>query len=255
MSGADYHPDVAALQAYREQGFFVTPVIFPVEQMAALRSACDTVWAEQRAAAATWDDPVERALVQTRPFICDLHQRHPAFLAFLRCPRFLAIARAMLGPDADVCYNQTVIKPPSQEPNDFAWHQDTYYASLGPDSWNMAVMADDSRTFQSWLAISDTDLSNGTLQVLPGSHRRGFPPYEQVRPDHGERRALVDVGAAQAVELQAGQMLVFSGMLLHASGSNRSGATRYVYQFCTAQPGARPLGHSLPIMRGGQATR
>ena len=167
------------------------------------------------------------------------------------------IAAAMLGADADLCYNQAVIKPRTDPgiDNAFAWHQDTHYAlgNTGAEAWDRDIMLDDARTFQSWVAISDTSLANGTLQVLPGSHRDGFPEYRPVRPGHGELAAQVDTAGAVPVELQAGQMLVFSGLLLHASGPNHGGETRYVYQFSTAGPGARRPDRCIPIRRGGEA--
>ena len=69
--------------------------------------------------------------------------------------------------------------------------------------------------------------------------------------EHGAVVAEVDDRNAVSVSLQAGQMLVFSGLLLHASGPNHGGPTRYVYQFSTAVPGARRPERCLPIRRGG----
>jgi ectoine hydroxylase-related dioxygenase (phytanoyl-CoA dioxygenase family) len=161
--------------------------------------------------------------------------------------------REMIGGEVDLCYNQSVIKPPTGErPNSFAWHQDSYYAchGFGNTEWDRAIMTDASRTFQSWVAVTRTTVANGTLIVLPGRHREGF--FEATRSaETGEFVAQLDTSKQVAVELKPGQMLVFSGMLPHASGANTSDETRMVYQFCLAPPGARRSPSVMPVLRAG----
>jgi ectoine hydroxylase-related dioxygenase (phytanoyl-CoA dioxygenase family) len=77
-----------------------------------------------------------------------------------------------------------------------------------------------------WVPLVDTDMTNGGIAVLPGSHRwndgprsfGGWSPYLNLLPMLLEH--------AQPVPMRAGSALVFSQKLFHGSRANRSGATR-----------------------------
>ncbi len=83
------------------------------------------------------------------------------------------------GEDADLNYDQIVMKQPESTGGhtyEIAFHQDNYYALRGqdPENWDEAIHLDGRRTFQGWLAFSETTLENGTLFVQPGGHRFGL---------------------------------------------------------------------------------
>lgn len=77
-----------------------------------------------------------------------------------------------------------------------------------------------------WIPLVDTDMSNGGIAVLPGSHRwnsgprsfGGWSPYWQLSAQMLEQ--------AQPLQIRAGSALVFSQKLFHGSPTNRSEATR-----------------------------
>jgi ectoine hydroxylase-related dioxygenase (phytanoyl-CoA dioxygenase family) len=74
-------------------------------------------------------------------------------------------------------------------------------------------------------AIDTTTPRNGCLQVIPGSHHA-------VLPHHGREKRIDPTEAQQArtlyIPLEAGDMLVFHSLLLHASEPNRSEQDRRV---------------------------
>lgn len=86
-----------------------------------------------------------------------------------------------------------------------------------------------------WIPLTDSYASNGTLFVLSGSHRMG----NHVRPpDVDSLDAEVTAAALQEsvpVEIEAGQMLVIDGAVVHHSPPNRSGADR-VATICALRP-------------------
>jgi ectoine hydroxylase-related dioxygenase (phytanoyl-CoA dioxygenase family) len=57
----------------------------------------------------------------------------------------------------------------------FHWHQDLAYWPVTPDP----------RTASFWLALDDTDLDNGCLSFVAGSHRE--PRLRPHLPLHGDR--------------------------------------------------------------------
>lgn len=73
------------------------------------------------------------------------------------------------------------------------------------------------------LHLDDTPASNGALRVIPGSHRHGRLSSEQLA-------ARVDQPAVTC-ECQAGDVLLMSPLILHASRRSESPARRRVLHF------------------------
>lgn len=101
-----------------------------------------------------------------------------------------------------------------------------------------------------WIPLSDSHASNGTLFVLPASHRMG----NHVRPPDVDSfdGAVGAVALAESIpiELEAGQLLVIDGALIHHSPPNGSGTER-VAAICAVGP----LGAAMRYVRseGGAA--
>ncbi|MGD8831643.1 MAG: phytanoyl-CoA dioxygenase family protein [Pseudomonadales bacterium] len=133
----------------------------------------------------------------------------------------VALAVQVLGPNVCFTHQQFVSKAARADPRtDVPWHQDSGYGRLEPPT-DLTV----------WIAMTETNPTNGCLWVLPGSHREGLKP-------HGRSGPLM---AAQVeaegipVPMQAGDALLFSGHLLHRSLPNRSAAARHALylRYCT----------------------
>jgi ectoine hydroxylase-related dioxygenase (phytanoyl-CoA dioxygenase family) len=243
-------------EQYDRDGFFVTDVVFEPKLTAMLRDEFQRVWNEEVARAeAAKADATALAMLRTRPFLSDLARRSRACADFLRHPVLLDLARQMIGPDADVPWPQAVIKPPStQLNNSFAWHQDNYYAAHGGyvKNWDRQRLLDLSNGYMCWVAVTRATVANGTLWVLPGKHLEGFLPHTR-DPQRGEWVLQADTSAKRAVELEPGQMLVFSGLTPHASGPNTtSDETRMAYQFGFVRPGTSSVPSLVPVMREGR---
>jgi hypothetical protein len=77
-----------------------------------------------------------------------------------------------------------------------------------------------------WCSLVDTDLSNGGLSVVPGSHRwsTGIRPSREHEASEGLQSELA--ARAQPVALRAGQAVVFDPAMFHGSGANHTDAPR-----------------------------
>ena len=100
------------------------------------------------------------------------------------------------------------------------WHQDWRY---GQGSLN-------SVTF--WVPLHDVGEENGTVEVMPGTHVLGYLECEElINP---RRFVIPDVSIPRRPSCPAvltqGDALVFSQMLLHRSGYNRSASPRLTTQ-------------------------
>lgn len=134
-------------------------------------------------------------------------------------PNILAAVERILGPDFYLWGSQFFSKDPG-DGKTTPWHQDAFYWPLAPHN-SVTV----------WLAFTDTDGSNGAMQVVPGTHRAGRLRH---RPSHSRGDVLdmeleegtFDLADAVHLELVAGQASLHDDNLVHGSGPNHSGRLR-----------------------------
>lgn len=95
-----------------------------------------------------------------------------------------------------------------------------------------------------WIPLTDSDASNGTLCLLPGSHLMG----NNVRPpDVNSLSAEVSdfaLNQSVQVELEAGQILVIDGSVIHHSPANTSPNER-VAAICALLPPSKEMRYAL----------
>jgi len=243
MENTTYTPDI---QKYRTDGYFITPVMYEADELVELRNEAHRLW--RKAIDQSPED--QRDKTQRLAFIGWLHERSPIFARFLKSEPLMSIAQHMIGDDVDIAGNQLVLKAPNpQGRNTFAWHQDSFYADQ--QDWDKQIIRDDARTFQCWVALTDTNEQNGCLRVIPGDHKRGILEHGR-DPINGEYALEVDETRAALAEMKAGQALIFSGLLPHASGANTSDGPRMAAQMCIGVPGTLPTEHRYEVMRDGQ---
>lgn len=85
------------------------------------------------------------------------------------------------------------------------------------------------RTVNVWCPLVDTTEHNGAMRVLPGSHKVLSAIRCSPMPPEGFESAGWQIGPDEmdAVEVEAGQAIVFDHALLHGSGANRDGRPRW----------------------------
>ncbi len=151
-----------------------------------------------------------------------LHDRDEAFSAFSRDPRLAAIA-AEIGVVEPQLWQSTIVFKQPAIGGEVRWHQDATYFVTTPHS---------VRAF--WFALEDATLENGCLWVQPGGHRG---PLRESFGWVGEQLVLTSLDATPwpdpsdtvALEVSAGSLIVFDGLLPHASAPNRSPHSRMAY--------------------------
>lgn len=158
-------------------------------------------------------------------------------------------------------YDQLLAKPPRHPDGVFHWHQDLAYWPATPSPETVTL----------WLALDDTDPSNGCLRFVRGSHLEAdLRPHRPLSGDRDESHTLVaDVEegdpAVVEVPLKRGEALAFRERVVHGSGGNASDRWRraYVLAFRTPETVAaeRAMGftHSheddLEVLRGVNGMR
>jgi hypothetical protein len=99
-----------------------------------------------------------------------------------------------------------------------AWHQDVTYWGLEPP---FAVTA--------WYAVDDSDVENGCMRVIPGTHAGGIREHgTAARPGNllsiNQEVPVTPEEEASAIDLvlRPGEISLHHGMLIHGSNPNRS---------------------------------
>ncbi len=152
----------------------------------------------------------------------DLHFTVPFVWELATHPIVLEHVEALLGPNLLLMGSHFFCKYGPSEAF-VAWHQDVTYWGLEP---KLAVSA--------WYAIDDSDVENGCLQVIRGTHLNGIRSHgkssdpsanllsinQEVDVKDNELKDIVDV------ELKAGEISLHHGLTIHGSRPNRSSRRR-----------------------------
>ncbi|MES2072967.1 MAG: phytanoyl-CoA dioxygenase family protein [Pseudomonadota bacterium] len=151
-----------------------------------------------------------------------LHDLDPVFMAFSRDPQLAAVAEDLGLADAQVWQSMYIFKQPGIG-GEVRWHQDATYFDSTPIS---------VATF--WFALEDASLENGCLWVEPGGHRgplreRFLREGDAVRVEKLDAMPWPDDSTAVPVEVKAGSLVCFHGLLPHYSAPNRSPVSRHAY--------------------------
>lgn len=214
-------------EEYRQNGFIVVPGVLSPEEMEQYKArarefalgnlppgAEKMVVRDVRVAKGLYkpEDPEFGVWKLLQPDWHDsLFERYP------ENKNLLDVSEALIGPDIKAFLTMMIYKPPGVEAN-HPFHQDAFYFSFGPHDQILGT----------WVALDPTDEENGTLAVVPGSHKLDLMDHDTPRGD------LVNFGVFGAhgyegphpdevsLRLQPGDGAFFHSRLLHRTGPNRS---------------------------------
>ena len=127
--------------------------------------------------------------------------------------RIIDLITPIAGGDLWVCMDQAVTKYPGA--GVFRWHQDNGYNRLRREH------------FQLWIALTPTRKKNGALTLAPGSHKRGLLPHTYAGV--GQMEVAADIGETVTIDADAGDVILFSSMMLHCTGPNEADTQRVAY--------------------------
>jgi phytanoyl-CoA hydroxylase len=232
------------LRRYQAQGFIVFPNFKSPHEVAALR--------ERAAAIVDAFDPGEAASIFStkdasarsdayfmesgeaiRCFLEEdgrtinkighaMHDLDPVFEAFSHGPQLGEIATCIGMRDPLIYQSMYIFKQP-RVGGEVDWHQDAAFFDTEPPS-----------VAGFWFALENATRENGCMWVQPGGHRTPLRS-RFVASNGGARLHTIDttpwptIDEATPLEVDAGTLVVFDGMLPHYSGPNRSAHSRHAY--------------------------
>lgn len=171
------------------------------------------------------------------------------FLKIVTCDAVLDAAESILGPNVQY-YQDNVFYKPARNGDESAWHQDNVWWRADPP--NMLTI---------WIALDDTDVENGAVHYVPGSHAGLIEPTMVVNDANGMTYKLlapeqVDKTKAVSFNVPAGHAVMHHCLTVHGAPPNSSDRLRRGYTVHLAQAGVVELDETRnPMLRGKAAVK
>lgn len=134
-------------------------------------------------------------------------------------PAILDAVEDLIGPNVLAFASKFWIKGPS-DGSYVSWHQDSAYFGLAPHDLVAA-----------WVALTDSNPTNGCVRVIPGSHRGPSQSHVETYDEknllaRGQEIRGLDETSAADLALEAGQFSLHHERLIHGSLPNRTNGPR-----------------------------
>ena len=206
----------AEVSQYNREGYCVLEGAIGADEVAAVMGEIDAIEQRIESTTFTFDDAEPIAFrADDMTFAVDLVGRAPGVEALCRSALFAGIVHDLVGDDARLYWNQAVYKKP-QKGRVFPWHQDNGYSFTEPQTY-----------LTCWIPLTPATLDNGCPWIVPAIHRLGTLAHESA--EAGLQIAGADFeGAARAVEVAPGDIVLFSSLTPHRTGANLTQAVRKV---------------------------
>lgn len=154
------------------------------------------------------------------------HLWEPRLLQWLLDDEVLDLAENIVGPNIGLFSSHFICKDPGDDVIT-PWHDDRFY-------WQPLIEPMD-KIVTVWLAIDDSTLENGCMQVIPGTHFND-PNYEL--EDYDDEKSLFSKGFSEdmineshavPLEIERGQCSLHDARIIHGAKGNKSRKRRCSY--------------------------
>ena len=225
------------LESYRREGYAIVRGFFGPDEVEEIAEAADQLYAEGVDHGRSFRHgnlfynvtPVENGEPLVR--MVQWPSYHQPLLNAVRLDRrFARLLEPLLGRDLKQIINQVHWKAPGSM-GDFAWHQDSRFRLPEEAYRNLGASY-----VQTGLAIDPHKTQSGCMRFIPRSHGRGDLKLDSSSEVMGS--ALTDEVLLQAglspedaveVEMEPGDLALWSPYLVHGSGTNSSDHRRRIY--------------------------
>ena len=196
---------------WREHGWVAIPDFFNATEVAILRQELAALQAAGKLRnVATVGDGKTHSTNSFNLQICPVGPHSRPIRALAYAAKVRAAITGLLGDSACQHLDQIFLKP-GRHGAGTNWHTDNAYFKSSVVEAGTGM----------WIAVHDANRANGTMQILPGSHRQQFSHRRDGGSDHHITCAdAVDPAAARHIELPAGGVLFFNYGIAHATGPN-----------------------------------
>lgn len=205
--------DEATRRQYNEDGYCVLEDAVPAETVERLIAEVDRL--ERLGEARLRRMQEGRAFIARADeitFTTHIVRNSPVVRDFYRSALFRDIVLDIIGPDVRLYWDQAVYKKP-YSPHPFPWHQDNGYTFVDPQQY-----------LTCWVALSDSDESNGGLQMVPEVHTLGT--FQHRRTALGYICYEETPVTARTLNTRAGTVVCMAATTPHQTGPNTTDQVR-----------------------------
>jgi phytanoyl-CoA hydroxylase len=196
---------------FRADGYTTAPTLFDRREVAALRAELERFKREGLGRnVVTAGDGVTHTDAEVNYQIIPLNTKSTLMRALPFAPKVVACISQLIGPAFVRQLDQIFLKP-GRTGAGTDWHQDNAYFQAPDPAQGTAL----------WIALHDATLENGTLHVIPGSHRQRFAHERDLTSDH-HIHMQVDESQAVPIPLPAGGAAFFNYGIAHATKRNNT---------------------------------
>ena len=196
---------------FQEHGFVIAPHFFDARETLALRREIERLVREGKLRnVATEGDGKTRSTAKVNLQLCPMFNHSRLYRAVPFVPKVVEAVRALIG-DPFILHLDQVFLKPGKHGMGTNWHQDNAYFKISDPTKGTAM----------WIAAHDATLANGTLHVIPDSHRTKYEHSRDGHSDHHIRCYPPEEQAVPAV-IEAGGVVFFNYGCCHATKGNQT---------------------------------
>ncbi len=214
------------LECYLRQGFMVLPDVFSKREVAVFREELKRLGndPEHKASDATVIEPGSGEIRS----VFNVHKTSPVFRNLATDRRLAGLAQFILA-DSVYIHQSRVNYKPGFRGREFYWHSDF-------ETWHVEDGMPSMRAMSISIALTDNFTYNGSLMLIPGSHRwyavcEGETPAQHYRlslkkqeygvpSDDCLKKMVNDGGGIVTATGKAGSVIVFDCNVMHGSNGN-----------------------------------
>ncbi|HAA76787.1 TPA: hypothetical protein DCE37_16890 [Candidatus Latescibacteria bacterium] len=205
----------AFIDQFKEEGYTSHETFFETREIDAMRAELERFKEDGLLRnVATEGDGETHSTTNQNLQICPITPKSPFYRSFQFHHKVIDAVGALIG-EPFVHYLDQIFLKPGLTGLGTNWHQDNAYFKV----------ADPTKGTAMWVALHDATVENGTIHVIPGSHKT---PFEHGRDPHSDHHIRCEVFEEQAVaiELPAGGVAFFNFGVAHATRANTTPSER-----------------------------
>jgi len=138
----------------------------------------------------------------------------PVMAALVRDERIISPLRDLWNDEPLLFKDKLIFKLPGQ--TGYTMHQDASFWQGFPYEDLVSVM----------VAVDGANAENGGLELFPGQHHKFLSTPGELRNMNAEEIAQVDTSVGELVETEPGDLIFFSSLVPHRSGTNTAKVSR-----------------------------
>ena len=152
------------------------------------------------------------------------HVAAPWIVALARNTNILDAVESLIGPDI-LLFGASMFSKKARDVRFVSWHQDAAYYGLDPQD-----------EVTCWVGLTDADIENGCMRVIPGSHLGADAVHEETYDPQnmlgrGQTIRGIDDSKAVYMPVKAGQFSMHHERTIHGSMPNPSDRRRVGISF------------------------